>query len=225
MHAARLEPAPAQLCNAVQLSAKDALPGKRQLKNVDDEEFLSISVDKGGVRGPGGKSLKKRKHIEASSKKKGILCDSEREGVRISTHEKQFHTANDRSSDENDARAQTSNVDEYVLDLSYDENIDEEFGNMLNDKSKACKTLKDPMWQNLFNPRNIRHPRGKDWWPLDHNAEYIRNRLRRPLESDEQNIMRSECSRPIFEDKVTMTTNLGPELITYLKWGDPKEKV
>ncbi|KAJ1145394.1 hypothetical protein NDU88_011681 [Pleurodeles waltl] len=112
--------------------------------------------------------LKKRKHNEVSFEKKGILCDAETKGVRSGNHERQFYTANDRSSDENDASDQTSNVDEYVLDLSYDENIDEEFGNLLEENSKACKTLKDLMGENPFDPRDVRHPRGKELWPLDH---------------------------------------------------------
>ncbi|KAJ1145939.1 hypothetical protein NDU88_012222 [Pleurodeles waltl] len=146
--------------NVVQLSVKEASLGKRQYKNVGDE-FFTISEYEEGLRGSGGNCFKKRKHIEASYKKNGILRDSVREGVQSGTHERQFNNANNRSSDDNDARDDNSNMDEYALDLSYDANIDEEFGSLLDDQSKLRKTLKDLMGDKLFDPRDI-HLKGKD---------------------------------------------------------------
>ncbi|KAJ1132471.1 hypothetical protein NDU88_010780 [Pleurodeles waltl] len=104
--------------------------------------------------------------------------------------------------------------DEYVLDLEYKDEREEELENSF--KTRNSEDLLDPLGGKLVEPKDIRHPQGKELWSLEHVASYIKHRLRKPLEKDERNIMRAECSRPVIEEKVCLTPNLDPEMITYL---------
>ncbi|KAJ1209161.1 hypothetical protein NDU88_004539 [Pleurodeles waltl] len=88
---------------------------------------------------------------------------------------------------------------EYVLDLEYKDELEDELGDDF--RTKNCENLLDPLGEKLFEPKDIKHPRGKEWWPLEHVASYIRERIRKPLEKDEWNIMRAECSRPVIDKK------------------------
>ncbi|KAJ1163960.1 hypothetical protein NDU88_004407 [Pleurodeles waltl] len=114
--------------------------------------------------------------------------------------------------------------DEYVLDLEYKDELEDELGN--NFRTRNSEDLLDPLGEKLFEPKDIRHPQGKEWCPLEHVASYIKDRLRKPLKEDERTIMRAECSRPMIDEKVCLTPNLDPEMITYsFKLGRDPRKV
>ncbi|KAJ1210710.1 hypothetical protein NDU88_006072 [Pleurodeles waltl] len=53
----------------------------------------------------------------------------------------------------------------------------------------------------------------------------MKDSLRKPLEKDERSVMMAECSRPVIDEKVCMTPNLDPDMLTYLfKLGrDPRK--
>ncbi|KAJ1097023.1 hypothetical protein NDU88_002152 [Pleurodeles waltl] len=116
-----------------------------------------------------------------------------------------------------------NDLDEYVLDLEYKDGFEDELGGNLT--TKNSEDLLDSLGEKLFEPKDVRHLRGKEWWPLDYVASYIKAKLRKPLEKDERNVMRVECSRLVIDVKVCLTPNLDPEMITYLfKLGrDPRK--
>ncbi|KAJ1191577.1 hypothetical protein NDU88_000893 [Pleurodeles waltl] len=165
-------------------------------KGVDEEELFSLSEDEDRLRGPGG----------TLSGAIGSQLDAEKEGCSGD-----FINEDD---------------DEYVLDLEYKDDLEDDFGTVFGAKSREdILDLLDPLGEKLFEPKDIRHPRGKEWWPLEHLAGYIKDRLRKPVEKDEKNVMRAECSRPVIDEKVCMTHNLDPDMITYMfKLGrDPRK--
>ncbi|KAJ1138203.1 hypothetical protein NDU88_004594 [Pleurodeles waltl] len=107
-----------------------------------------------------------------------------------------------------------NDVDEYVLDLEYKDGLEDEVCS--NIRTKSSKDLLDLLGEKLFESKDIRHPRGKEWWPLDHVASYIKVRLRNPLERIERNILRAECSRPVIDEKMFLIPNLDSGMETYL---------
>ncbi|KAJ1160158.1 hypothetical protein NDU88_000660 [Pleurodeles waltl] len=149
--------------------------------------------------------------VPSSSKKRGTLSGSK---------ESQFDAERDYINEEFD---DDPDFDEYVLDLEYKDGLEDELGG--NIRTKSSKDLLDQLGEKLFEPKHIRQPRGKEWWPLDHVASYIEALLRKPLEKDERNVMRVDCSRPVIEEKVCLAPNLDPEMFTYLfKLGkDPRK--
>ncbi|KAJ1112969.1 hypothetical protein NDU88_001229 [Pleurodeles waltl] len=114
--------------------------------------------------------------------------------------------------------------DEYILDTINDNEMDE-FNIKEKTETEQRKEVKDPLGQVLFEPSDVKHPRSAEWWPMRHVAEYIRQKIRNPLERNERNVMRAECSHPVIGEKDSMTPNLDPVLITYLfKLGrDPRK--
>ncbi|KAJ1200393.1 hypothetical protein NDU88_004217 [Pleurodeles waltl] len=102
--------------------------------------------------------------------------------------------------------------DKYVLDLEYKDDLEGDFGTVF--MANSGEELLDPLGGKLFEPKDIRHPRGKEWWPLEHVAGYIKDRLHKPLEKDERSVMRTECSRPVIDEKVCMTPNLDTDMLT-----------
>ncbi|KAJ1210711.1 hypothetical protein NDU88_006073 [Pleurodeles waltl] len=113
--------------------------------------------------------------------------------------------------------------DEYVLDLEYKDDLEDDFGTVF--RANSGEELLDPLGGKLFEPKDIRHPWVNEWWPLGHVAGYIKDRLRKLLEKDERSVMRAKCSRPVIDEKVCMTPNLDPDMLTYLfKLGrDPRK--
>ncbi|CAH2251570.1 Hypothetical predicted protein [Pelobates cultripes] len=78
----------------------------------------------------------------------------------------------------------------------------------------------------LFDSRCIRHPRSAEWTPPDHIAKYCRLWLRKPLEKEIRAKLRAEFPRPIIPDKVDVTPELDPLLVTFLtKTGKDPRKV
>ncbi|KAJ1156547.1 hypothetical protein NDU88_009266 [Pleurodeles waltl] len=115
-------------------------------------------------------------------------------------------------------------LDQYILDMSNDNEMDEL--NIL-DKTEIeqRKDVKDPLGHALFEPSDVKHLRSAEWWPMHHVAEYIKQKIRKPLERNKRNTMRAECSCPVIGEKDSMTPNLDLDLITYLlKLGrDPRK--
>lgn len=108
-------------------------------------------------------------------------------------------------------------ADEYIFDPL--EKLDD-----LNQPSTSG-SVKDPSGVEMFNPSKINHPRGSDWWPHDHVAKFIKLCIRKPLERESRNLMRSECPSPSLDNKAGLTPILDPELLTFLfKTGrDPRK--
>ncbi|KAJ1208000.1 hypothetical protein NDU88_003390 [Pleurodeles waltl] len=200
----------------VQESVKLAL-GKR--KGVDEEEFYTLSEDEDRLRGPGGKCLNKRRHLMKALGQIGVLRGSKKKGTLNGAMESQLDAEKEGFSGD----FMNEQDDEYVLDLEYKDELEDELG--INFRASSSDELLDPLGEKLFEPKNIRHPQGKEWWPMEHVASYIKDRLRKPLEKDERNVMRAKCSRPVIDAKVCLTPNLDPEMITYLfKLGrDPRK--
>ncbi|KAJ1209312.1 hypothetical protein NDU88_004690 [Pleurodeles waltl] len=196
-----------ELKAVVQECLKQAL-GRR--KGVDEEEFYCLLEDENCFRGPGGKCLSKRRHLMEILDKLGVHSSSRKKGTLRGAIESQLDAEKYYFSGEFD----NEDDDEYVLDLEYKDELEDELGN--NFKTRNSEDLLDPLGEKLFEPKNIRHHRGKEWWPLEHVASYIKDRLCKPLEKDERNIMRAECSRPVIDEKVCLTPNLDPEMISYL---------
>ncbi|KAJ1105708.1 hypothetical protein NDU88_003113 [Pleurodeles waltl] len=51
---------------------------------------------------------------------------------------------------------------------------------------------------------------------MEHGGKFIKKWLRRPLEKEVRRVLRAECSRPVIEEKVCVTPNLGLEIIRFL---------
>ncbi|KAJ1140652.1 hypothetical protein NDU88_007001 [Pleurodeles waltl] len=200
----------------VQESMRQAL-GKRE--GVDEEELFSLSEDEDCLRGPGGKCFNKKRHLSKDIRQIGVLSGSNSKGTLSGAIEIQLDAEKEGCSGD----FINEDEDEYALDLEYKDDLEDDFGTVF--RAKSGEDLLDPLGEKLFEPKDIRHPRGKEWWPLEHVAGYIKDRLCKPLEKDERNVMRAECSRPVIDEKVCVTPNLDPDMITYLfKLGrDPRK--
>ncbi|KAJ1109933.1 hypothetical protein NDU88_007290 [Pleurodeles waltl] len=106
-------------------------------------------------------------------------------------------------------------MDEYVFDMSNDDEMDE-FTMLDSSEKEQRKEVKDSLGHALFEPSDVKHPHSAEWWPMRHMAECIKQKIKKPLERNDKNIMRAECSHPVIGDKDSMTPNLDPDLITYL---------
>ncbi|KAJ1186290.1 hypothetical protein NDU88_003073 [Pleurodeles waltl] len=200
----------------VQESMRQAL-GKR--KGMDEEEFYSLSEDEDRLRGPGGKCYNKRIHLSKDMRQIGVPGGSKSKGTLSGAIESQLDADNVGCG----GNFMIEDDDEYVLDLEYKDDLKDDFGTVF--RANSGEELLDLLGGKLFEPKDIRHPRGKEWWPLEHVAGYIKDRLCKPLEKDERSVMRAECSRPMIDDKFCMNTNLDPDMLTYLfKLGrDPRK--
>ncbi|KAJ1200841.1 hypothetical protein NDU88_004662 [Pleurodeles waltl] len=191
----------------VQESVKQAL-GKR--KGIDEEELYSLSEDKDRLRGPGGKCLNKRRHLMKDQGKIGVLSGSKKKGTLSGAMESQLDAEKECFSGD----FMNEEDDEYLLDLEYKGELEDKLA--INCRTSSSEELLDPLGEKLFEPKDIRHPRGKEWWTMEHVASYNKDRRRKPLEKDERNIMSAQCSRSVIDNKVCLTPNLDPEMLTYL---------
>ncbi|KAJ1097310.1 hypothetical protein NDU88_002435 [Pleurodeles waltl] len=176
-------------------------------------------------RGPVGKCLNKRKHLceeehegECPELKKKLVS-----GVLSGTMERQNNPAKEMTGKSGwDDKDYSDELDEYILDMSNEMDV---FNILDKTEIEQRKEVKDTLGHALFEPSDVRHPRSAEWWPMRHAAEYIRQKIRKPLERNERNVMRAECSRPVIGEKDSMTPNLDPDLITFLfKLGrDPRK--
>ncbi|XP_053311880.1 uncharacterized protein LOC128473653 [Spea bombifrons] len=85
----------------------------------------------------------------------------------------------------------------------------------------------DDLGTPLFDPRALRHPRSSEWTPSSHIAEFLRFWMRRPLDKEVRQRLRSECPRPTVRDKVLNTPEFDPTFVTFLtKTGkDPRKGI
>ncbi|XP_053308321.1 uncharacterized protein LOC128470454 [Spea bombifrons] len=85
----------------------------------------------------------------------------------------------------------------------------------------------DDLGTPLFDPRALRHPRSSEWTPSAHIAEFLRFWIRRPLDKDVRQRLRSECPRPTVKDKVLNTPEFDQTFVTFLtKNGkDPRKDI
>ncbi|XP_044136978.1 uncharacterized protein LOC122928313 [Bufo gargarizans] len=77
-------------------------------------------------------------------------------------------------------------------------------------------TIMDPSGQAMFDPRNIRHPRSGEWSPPEHLSRFMHLWLRKPLEKEVRNRLRSECPRPSLPDKVAQTPEFDKVMTTFM---------
>ncbi|KAJ1138178.1 hypothetical protein NDU88_004569 [Pleurodeles waltl] len=193
--------------SVVQESMRQVL-GKR--KGVDDEEFYSLSEDEDHLRGPGGKCYNKKRHLSKEWRQTGVPGGSREKGTLNGVKEGQLDAEKEGCTE--DFLEEDDN--ECVLDLEYKDDFEDEFGTVL--RAHSSEQLLDPLGAKLFEPKDIQHPRGKEWWPLEHVTSYMKDRLRKPLEKEERSVTRAECSGPVIDEKVCMTSNLDPDMLTYL---------
>ncbi|KAJ1192933.1 hypothetical protein NDU88_002239 [Pleurodeles waltl] len=106
-------------------------------------------------------------------------------------------------------------LDAFFRDLN--EGDPEEYEVLLgNDNpSTSSKIVRDPIGEKMFSPDNIKHPRSTEWWPVEIMSKFIKRWIQNLFEKSARNILKTECSRPLFEDNACLTPNLDPELITF----------
>ncbi|KAJ1189788.1 hypothetical protein NDU88_006530 [Pleurodeles waltl] len=146
---------------------------------LGEDEYFSLSEGEDIVqRGPGGKCMKKQKHVGNTDDENGVPSSSHRVGARSSISDGKV--------------LPVYNEDEYILDLDYKDSLDDKFeGSSLHNESDT-NFIATPLGQNSFDPKEITHPHGCDWWALAHVADYIKKWIRKPLEDYECNRMRTE---------------------------------
>ncbi|XP_040285902.1 uncharacterized protein LOC120999096 [Bufo bufo] len=66
----------------------------------------------------------------------------------------------------------------------------------------GSSSLIDPQGEPLFDPDSLHHPRSAEWVPIPHVAQYLENRVRKPLSKETRNKLKAECPRPLIPNKM-----------------------
>ncbi|KAJ1109802.1 hypothetical protein NDU88_007160 [Pleurodeles waltl] len=111
---------------AVKETVKEVLETKRSGRQDEDESVSILGVKGECQRGTGSKCLKRRKHTISSSGK-GVPSCSRRKVVQSSMQDGQSSTAyDDGQSYEFGKDDDRQGIDEYILDLDYQDGFEEE---------------------------------------------------------------------------------------------------
>ncbi|XP_069491214.1 uncharacterized protein [Ambystoma mexicanum] len=79
----------------------------------------------------------------------------------------------------------------------------------------------------FFDPALILHPRSAEWQPSQEIASFLEYWVRRPLPKGDRSKLRSECPRPVLQDKVACTPDIDQPMTVFLsqKGKDPRKGV
>ncbi|KAJ1110726.1 hypothetical protein NDU88_008074 [Pleurodeles waltl] len=154
-----------------------------QYCSLSDEEELE-------ERGPGGKCLGKRKHLGEGDLEREctLIKKKSHAGVPSDTKERQVNPAKEMTGESSrQSKEYFYEFDEYILDISEDNDLDE-FDILEQKGTEKLRQVKDPLGQTLFEPSDVKHPRSAEWWPMRHVAEYLKQKVWKPLERSERNV-------------------------------------
>ncbi|KAJ1157893.1 hypothetical protein NDU88_010590 [Pleurodeles waltl] len=165
-----------------------------------------------------GQSTFKKIGGPSTSNKSGVVCGTRKSSVLCSTNglgnpssREQTGTLDLEFGDQDDDEDM---YDEYVLDLDQGELDTKELFNDESSPSTSKDMIKNPLVEEMLSPYNIRHPRSSEWLCMEHVGNFIKKWITNPLE-DARNLLRTECPRPVIDDKVSNSPNLDPELTTF----------
>ncbi|KAJ1184708.1 hypothetical protein NDU88_001511 [Pleurodeles waltl] len=117
-----------QVKAVVQESMRQAL-GKR--KGMDEEEFYSLSEDEDHLRSPGGKCYNKKRLLSKDMRQIGVPGGSKSKGTLSGAIESQLDV--DKEGCNGDFMIEDD--DEYVLDLEYKDDLEDDFGTVFRANS------------------------------------------------------------------------------------------
>lgn len=201
----------------------------KKLKSI----FNNQATDQHGCSSWPEKSHKKRPSGDyphkKSKKTKGViegLPDDAGDGVSVSDtvdgHERGPIVPISSESDEDETY-------EPEIDLSCSSEFDSDYEDSTMTKkgtsdeaSKASGSkmgILDPFGDNMFDSLLIKHPLSPKWTPSQHVADYNTFWLRREIPKEVRPQLRSECPRPSLPDKITVTPELDPNVVSFFNKG------
>ncbi|KAM4698707.1 LOW QUALITY PROTEIN: uncharacterized protein WCC33_014241 [Rhinophrynus dorsalis] len=190
----------------------------------------------------------KRQWKGATSASKGLSSTSSLKRPRLSTLEGSRHDRSPASDDDEVATPGLAVVDEWRADSpasgddpQWDsppftesqyvkESFVEDAGIPSGSRESAGveeELLCDRQGNPLFDPRFLRHPKSSEWSLPDHLARYVHHWIRKPLEREVRNRLRAECPRPSLPDKVALTPEFDPTVLTFMSRSgrDPRKGI
>ncbi|KAM4690570.1 uncharacterized protein WCC33_017974 [Rhinophrynus dorsalis] len=80
----------------------------------------------------------------------------------------------------------------------------------------ATSTLVDAEGAPLFDPEGLKHPRSSEWKPRPHIAQYLEAWVRKSITKSTRSKLRAECPRPVVANQVCDTPEVDSKMVQFL---------